>query len=237
MVIAIFQMVNWNQKLKGLLNLFLEYQCPLCQRSTPKDFCPDCQRQLLRCQIPKPEKFWRGELPIFPWGVYGGTLKRALVALKYEDQPQVAQPLGHWLADAWQKSSFASNKKLTIVPIPLHPKKQQERGYNQAELLAESFCQVTGLSLERHGLARVRETEALFSKSAVEREENLAAAFTLGKGFCRGISKTPIMLLDDIYTTGATARSSALVLREHGMRVFGIVAIATPQSSSFSCTP
>ncbi len=230
-------MVNWNQKLKGLLNLFLESQCPLCQRSTAKDFCPDCQRQLIRCQIAKPEKFWRGELPIFSWGIYGGALKRALAVLKYENQPQVAQVLGYWLADAWGKSSFASKGDLTVVPIPLHPKKQQERGYNQAELLAESFCQVTGLSLARHGLERVRETEALFSMSAVEREENLAAAFTLGKGFRHRIPKTPILLLDDIYTTGATARASALVLRQHGMKVFGIVAIATPRSESFSSTP
>lgn len=224
-------MGNWTQNLKGLLNLFLQSSCPLCQRPTPKEFCPDCQRQLERCQMPKPDKFFSTERPVFAWGVYGGALKRALKVLKYENQPQVAQPLGYWLAEAWLKSSLAAGKKLTVVPIPLHANKQQERGYNQAELLAESFCKLTGLPLQRHGLERVRDTKPQFGLSAVERKQNLAGAFVLGKDFDRTRPATPILLLDDIYTSGETVQSAADTLRQHRIRVYGIAAIASPQQA------
>lgn len=210
-----------------LLNLFLESNCPLCQRSTSKEFCQDCARQLQRCQSHHTQ-FWQGQLPVFTWGLYGGTLKRAIAALKYENQPQVARPLGHWLAQAWLNSQLGSNR-LIVVPIPLHADKQKQRGYNQAALLAQSFCDITGLQLQQMGLERVRVTEAMFSLSTSEREKNLAGAFELGRGFRRHRPSHPVLLLDDIYTTGATARSAAQTLQQLGIPVCGLVAIATTQ--------
>ena len=224
-------MLNWTAKLNGLLNLFLESRCLLCQRATPKEFCQDCQFQLQSCQIPDPKKLWQGELPVFAWGIYGGAIKRALKVLKYEKKPQIAQPLGYWLGEAWLKSGVSDSRKLSVVPIPLHSTKQQDRGYNQAELLAESFCQLTGLSLQRYGLERIRQTKSQFELSEAERKQNLASAFKLGKGFSHRRSDSPILLLDDIYTTGATVKSAADTLRQHGIEVYGIVAIATSGQS------
>ncbi|MFB2920710.1 MULTISPECIES: ComF family protein [Aerosakkonema] len=230
-------MSNWTAKVKGLLNLFLQSTCPICQRPTPKQFCQDCHRQLERCQMSKPDKFWRGELPIFAWGVYGGALKRALKVLKYEKKLEIAEPLGHWLGEAWLKSALAGSTKLTVVPIPLHANKQRQRGYNQAELLAESFCEVAGLPIERYGLERVRDTKPQFGLSAVERKQNVAGAFELGKGFSQRRPASAILLLDDIYTTGDTARSAAHTLHQHRIRIYGIAAIATPgPNNSFDRT-
>lgn len=224
-------MGNWMPNLKGLLDLFLQSNCPLCQRPTSQEFCHDCQRQLQRCHQSSPAHFWQGELPIFGWGIYGGALKQALRGLKYDKQTQIAQPLGYWLAKAWLESSPVSGSKLTVVPIPLHSTKLSQRGFNQAELLAQHFCRITGLPLQRQGLVRVRETEAQFTKSGVERQQNLAGAFQLGKGLERRHPDSPILLLDDIYTTGATAHSAAKTLRQCGIRVWGIAAIATSKQT------
>lgn len=229
-------MGNWTKKLQGFLNLFLASKCPICQRSTLTDFCKDCDRQLKSCQISDPKKLWHGELPVFAWGIYGGTLKQALAALKYDNQPQVAQPLGEWLGEAWQKSHLGAGVKLTVVPIPLYAKKQQERGYNQAELLAANFCQITGLSLERHGLERIRDTKPQFGLSAIERQQNLAGAFRLGKDFRHHRLDRQVLLLDDIYTSGETARQAVETLQKHGIRVYGIVAIATSRQSIYPST-
>ncbi len=163
---------------------------------------------------------------MFAWGSYGGAVKRSLAVLKYNNKPQIAQPLGQWLGKAWLNSGLAGDTKLIVVPIPLHASKQRQRGYNQAELLAESFCQVTGLPLQRHGLERVRETEAQFTLKAAEREKNLQSAFAVGKRLQKSRSAASVLLLDDIYTTGATARAAADVLRRQGIRVYGLVAIA-----------
>jgi len=216
--------------LQRFLNLFLQANCPLCQRPTEKELCSYCDRQLQRCQMPHPSQFWQGELPVFAWGVYGGALKRAIAALKYENQPQLAQPLGYWLGDAWLKSSVSrKGKKLRVVPIPLHPSKLKQRGYNQAELLARSFCQFTGLTLQQ-GLERVRETEAQFSLSPTERAQNLANAFRVSPRLQHRNHTTPVLLIDDIYTTGATGLVAAQTLRQQGISVYGLLAIATPQT-------
>ena len=238
--------MHWTQNFKGILNLFLQANCPLCQRSTQKEFCQDCTRQLQSTQRQNPV-LWQGELPVFVWGVYGGTLKRAIAALKYENQPQIAQPLGIWLAQAWLNSKFAesgggfregvspshpqlfkrADSSPIVVPIPLHTDKLQKRGYNQATLLAQSFCQITGLKLQQHGLERVRDTKAQFGLSATQRGKNLTNAFELGTAFRRQRPTKPILILDDIYTTGATVNCAAQTLCDAGMRVYGVVAIAS----------
>lgn len=211
---------------KGLLNLFLKSNCPLCDRPTPVEFCEYCQRQLQRCQLKNPHQLWQGELPLFIWGNYGGTLKQAIAALKYEDKPELARPLGHWLGKTWLKSSVIYQQKLTVVPIPLHASKLQQRGFNQAELIARSFCEYTGYQQQPLGLERIRATEAQFSLSPQQREENLADAFIVGKSLAQK-SASPVLLVDDIYTTGATVRAAAKAFRRRGIEVYGLVAIAS----------
>jgi ComF family protein len=224
------------QRLKnGLLALFLKPNCPLCDRPTPVELCEYCQRQLLRCQLKNPSDFWQEELPVFVWGNYTGVLKRAIAALKYENQPQLARPLGHWLGREWLKSPAATHaKKLLVVPIPLHPTKLQKRGFNQAELIAQSFCEITGYKKQQQGLERVRATEAQFSLSLPQREQNLADAFVVGKSLLQYPSASPVLLVDDIYTTGATVRSAAQSLRRRGIQVYGVIAIATSKNKKLS---
>lgn len=212
-----------------LLNLFLESKCPLCQRATSEEFCLDCTRQLKRCQLSHPSFLWQGQIPVFVWGIYGGILKRAIAALKYENQPQIARPLGHWLGQTWLNSQLGS-RTLIVVPIPLHTDKQKQRGYNQATLLAQSFCEITGLQLQQNGLERIRATEAQFKLSATERSKNLAMAFNLGLGFRHNRPTNSVLLLDDIYTTGATTRAAVQTLRQAKIQVYGLVAVATSQT-------
>lgn len=221
------------QKLKnGLLALFLKSNCPLCDRPTDAELCEFCQRQLQRCQLSHPTHFWKGELPVFVWGSYSGALKRAIAALKYDNQPQLARPLGHWLAQSWLNSAAATRaKKLTVIPIPLHAAKLKQRGYNQAELIAESFCQITGYKQHPQGLERVRQTEAQFGLSVQAREQNLTDAFVMGKRFYKHPPHSPVLLVDDIYTTGATVRAAVKSLRQQGIDVYGVVAIATSASN------
>lgn len=209
---------------RGLTELLWDGQCPLCQRSTSSEFCEDCQRQVKQCQKPKGEQFQAGQLAVFAWGSYKGALKRSLTVLKYDNQPQLARPLAHWLGEAWLAANQPTNG-LTVVPIPIHSSKLENRGYNQAGVLAERFCEFTRLPLVQ-GLERSQETTAQFKLSAIEREQNLAAAFSLGKDFRHSPPSQPVLLLDDIYTSGATARSAAQTLRRHGIRVYGMAVIA-----------
>jgi len=223
----------WTKVLPGLLNLFLKSNCALCQRPTPDSLCPHCQRKLQRCQLSSSDRVFPGSPPLLAWGSYSNTLKQVLAALKYNHQPHLAQPLGHWLGQAWLQSPLASaiapssSRRLcpTVVPIPLHKTRQQQRGYNQAELLAQSFCQIARLPLQRQGLERIRATEAQFGLSPAARTQNLANAFRLSKKLQQH-PPTTVILLDDIYTTGATVNAAVQMLQKKGIEVYSIVAVA-----------
>jgi ComF family protein len=213
--------------LDKFISLFLKSNCPLCQRSTGEIVCFNCQNQLKTCQLNSPYQFWQGKLPLFVWGTYQGKLKQAIAALKYDKQLQLAELMGDWLAEAWLNSSlYKQAKKLTVIPIPLHPKKLQERGFNQAELMARSFCRLTGYRLQAQGLERIKETQAMYSLNSLDRKNNLRDAFALGKGLQKYYSDSPVLLIDDIYTTGTTVNEAAKLLRDRNITVFGIAAIA-----------
>lgn len=210
---------------RSLLSLFLQSACPLCQRSTPTEFCPNCTRQLQQSQLPNPAQFWQEQPAVFAWGWYAGNVRQAIRQLKYEHQPQIARPLGQWLAQAWLEANL-DRVPVIVVPIPMHGEKQRQRGYNQAELIAQSFCQFTGHSMRVDGLERVRSTEAQFNLSAAQRKQNLLQAFKIGKAFQKEKPKYPVLLLDDIYTTGATIQATTQILHQHGIRVRGVATVA-----------
>ncbi len=227
----------WMQPFTELLTLFLRSACPLCQRSTASAFCPACQRQLKHCQLASHQELLPNGLDLYAWGKYGGALRRAIAALKYENKPQIARPLGQWLGQGWLAQADQHphrspdnrdqllNRSPIVVPIPLHPAKQRKRGYNQAELLAEGFCQVTGLKLSPQGLRRVRETEAQFALSADDRAHNLAGAFSANSALQQR-SSTSVLILDDIYTTGATIKAAVQAFQAQGIAVQGLVVLA-----------
>lgn len=228
-------MSRWVQVLRplqrSLLDMVLRVPCPLCDRAAQQGFCANCARQIQRCQLPNPLGHWRDELPLFAWGHYGGTLKRAIAALKYENHPELAMPLGQWAGEAWRESGLKTSR-LVVIPIPMYREKQQQRGFNQAELLARGFCQMTRLPLKVDGLVRVRSTEAQFGLSSRDRQKNLEGAIQVLPAAQTTLRGKQVLLFDDIYTTGATARSAAMALRQSGIKVFGMVAIAAPTQTN-----
>jgi len=222
-------MPNWNRLSQDILSLFLHPNCPLCGRSAKAVFCRNCECQLYQCQLSPPQFQGKGGISVVAWGQYGGLLKRAIAALKYEQQSQIARALGSYLGQTWLTvTPRATAFPPTVVPIPLHPDKQKQRGYNQAELIARAFCAVTGLPWQPQGLTRIKNTQALFNLTPQAREAAIAQAFRVGKGLKTGQS---VLILDDIYTTGTTARAAQITLEQVGIKVIGIAAIATSQPS------
>lgn len=214
--------------MKTLLNFFLKPNCPLCDRPAKTELCNDCERQLLRCQFPKEVEFG-GKVPIKVWGHYKDVLKRAIAALKYHHHTELAKPLGYLLAESWLLTPQSALSTPTVVPIPLHPTKLKKRGFNQAELLARGFCEFTHLPLSAHGLERLSDTEALHGLSPQQRQQKMQDVFDLGREFRSRRFSGSVLILDDIYTTGATVNAAIQKFEEAGISVAGIVAIATTQ--------
>ncbi len=232
-------MDHWQHPLKRVtskivtqgLDLLFYHRCPLCDRLSPKLLCPSC-RCKLQALARSPQPVLLPSLPpLIAWGQYEGALKQALAQLKYRHQPKLAVPLGHWLATAWAQQRPTSGQTLTVVPIPLHRDRQHQRGYNQASLIAESFCERSGLPLKHQGLIRQKPTAAQHQLSRQSRQQNLKQAFALGRDLQHIRSNTPaILLIDDIFTTGATMSAAVETLAAAGISTAALltVAYATP---------
>jgi ComF family protein len=137
---------------------------------------------------------------------------RALVhALKFGDAPELADPL---VERAWTGTAFAHRPRPDLVsPVPLHPVRRRERGYDQAAHLARAFARRAGAPCV-NALARTRRTKQQARLGARARAENLAGAFrATDAALVRGRT---VALVDDVATTGATLAAGAHALRSAG---------------------
>jgi ComF family protein len=211
-------------RLRQWFSPFLYGCCPLCQRPAAEVFCRDCAQQLVTEKHPDYQfaDLATTQLPLFSWGLYDGALRRAIAQLKYAQQSEIGQIFGTWLAEAWLAQPQRP-KRVQVVPVPLHASRQQQRGYNQAALMAQRFCQLTGDRFCPQGLTRIKATQAQFSLSRQDRQANLVNAFAIGCGLD---FNRPILILDDIYTTGATLQAAIAPLLQAQYTIAGVVVMA-----------
>lgn len=241
-------------ELRNLLGVFLAQGCPVCDRPTSQTLCTDCQRQIQAgpsVPLPLPplspkvgaaqtEFQVEFQLPVGALGTYSGTLKRAILALKYGDRPDVATPLGAALGQQWVRqrqaglATVSAATRIYALPIPLHAERQKSRGYNQAQLIAQAFCQVSGLPLLADGLIRTQATLPQHQLSLAARQQNLSQAFQVGRSLRQILRQrsAAAVLIDDIYTTGTTAQSAAAALAQAGVTVVAVMSVARATLSS-----
>ncbi len=136
-------------------------------------------------------------------------LAAAIRALKYQARRPVAWTLGALLAERYP---FAPDALL--VPVPLHPRRLRERGFNQSLLLARALGRARGLRVVPRALVRTRATAAQPGLGRTEREQNLRGAFAVRAA--DAIRDRPVVLVDDVLTTGATANACATALLAAG---------------------
>jgi ComF family protein len=216
---------TWADGLRQRLRFVLQGQCSLCDRPSGKVFCQDCTQRLHACRYPASVLQISNLPPLYGWGYYDGALKQSLARLKYGGHPLVAEPLGQWLAQLWLEIG-PLEENLVAIPIPLHGDRQQQRGYNQAELIARSFCEVTGIPLQANGLTRTQSTAAQYGLARQARYQNLANVFQVDATLQRHSKSKAILLVDDIFTTGATLKSATDTLQQQGFRVAAVVTVA-----------
>lgn len=146
------------------------------------------------------------------------TLEQLIYALKYRGLYRLAEPLGDWMAGAIglnpaTRDMFGDHP--LIVPVPLHPQRLRERGYNQAALLARRLAQVAMMPIDEQALQRVRHTNSqVETHSREERLKNMVFAFQCTRPEL--VANHDIILVDDVSTTGATLNDCARALRVAG---------------------
>ncbi len=153
--------------------------------------------------------------------LFGGLIRRAIHEFKYRNLRGLAPVLAAFLYDYLARSDVHGD---VLVPVPLHPRRLRERGYNQAELLSRELGRLTGLPVAREVLQRTRYTASLARTAAVEdRRERVRDAFTARGGQAAGKS---VILVDDVSTSGATMSAAAATLKAAGATTVTGLAVA-----------
>ncbi len=154
------------------------------------------------------------------------VLREWLLAFKHGGRPGLSLPLGVALGRrALACGVGASGDETLLVPVPLHPVRRLERGYDQAFLLAQEVARATGLPLVR-ALRRRRDTRVQGASGSISRPANVRDAFAGRRTAARAVVGRSAWLVDDVVTSGSTARECARVLRGLGAGPVGVLAIA-----------
>jgi len=155
------------------------------------------------------------------YGVYDGRMRAAIHAFKYDGIHSLAHRLGAMLAQAIATLAAQSPTELLVVPVPLHRAKHGQRGFNQARLLAERAIAALRtthpdwrLTLASRTLLRIRATDSQAGLTPRQRRSNVRGAFRVAD--LAAVAGRHVLVVDDIYTTGATARATAKALTDAG---------------------
>ena len=152
-------------------------------------------------------------------GVYEGRLRELIHLFKYTPMERLSRPLGAFLRTGLPPEAAFD----LIVPMPLHRKKQRQRGFNQAALLAQELARVSSLPMVL-AVIRSRDTAPQSGLTGQQRRKNVRDAFEV-KETAR-ITGKRILLVDDVVTTGASANSCALALKQAGASFVAVLALA-----------
>lgn len=204
-----------------ILNLLFPPKCPLCEEVISEvGFCRECRGKIRflkdRGRVRR-EHLAEGRVLLEYSGVapaiyrfkYSGRREYAKI-FAAEICREFGELVKEWNADA-------------IIGVPLHPKRQKKRGYNQAQLLAKELSKLLKVPFYKQLVVRVKNTVPLKELNSLERQNNLKKAFKL---YRNDVKLYTVIIVDDIYTTGQTVEEMAKVLQGAGVRQIYALAVA-----------
>lgn len=213
----------------SLLSLLYPNLCTACAQrpALPREWiCTTCRAKLpytnyhLLPENPFMERFW-GRIPLVSGAAMfhfrkGGRVQRLVHSLKYRGKQELGRELGRWYGIQLRQSTLFSSVEL-VLPVPLHPRKQRIRGYNQSALLAEGVAESLGCTWGDL-MQRQKDNESQTRRTRMERVENVEEAFFVPQPTC--LENLHVLLIDDVLTTGATLEACAIpLLRIQGLRL------------------
>jgi len=201
--------------------------CSICGERVLSSYAQSDEEGLRRCPVCR--RLDRPYERAVAYGSYDGGLRELIHLLKYNGVRPAAKVLGRMLAEAWSglESSFEDDRVL-VIPVPLFKGKRQQRGFNQAQLIAQAALHIDSangrLQLAPDLLLRTRETHSQIGLTSHQRRENLRGAFAVGRA--QEVTGREVLLVDDVYTTGTTVSECAKVLRRAGVAKVWVATVA-----------
>ena len=206
----------------SILDLIYRKKCYFCGKSKASvKMCPECYDELSFSTF-QPNRIIDG-VNIFSCGTYEKNLQKLIRGLKYHRQRDLAYYLAKFMWEYFQNVS--GEEKFQVVPVPLHKNRLKKRKYNHMELVAEEFCKLSGFTLNNDLIKRIKDTKPQYKLSRAKRMQNLNGAFEVDKTKDLNL---PVLILDDICTTGATFEEMITSLRKSGIDKITCIASSSP---------
>lgn len=184
-------------------------------------WCEACQGDLEMMAFPGQVRQMSPFSGIASTALHAGKIRQAVQALKYENARHVAEPLGERMAQHLAAQAWTIDM---MIPVPLHTSRLRERGYNQAELLAQAVARHSAVPCVPSALRRVKHTQSQVTMSASERLTNVQDAFSADSTF---VKNHAVLVIDDVFTTGATLSACGEALLSVGATaVYGLTVTA-----------
>ena len=193
-----------------------EFFCAVCRTPFQNAFPLDADGRCALCRAGL-----RGFDAAYCFGAYEGVLRELIHLYKYGRIKTLARPLGDLLAAAFPRDQAFD----AVAPVPLHWRRQWQRGFNQSELLARAIARRTGIPVV-HALRRSQATLTQAGLSNTNRRKNVAAAFRCSGAGLRACTGQRVLLIDDVMTTGSTAAACALALKRAGAKKVALLTVA-----------
>ncbi len=226
------RLADWKEL---ILEQFFPVTCPFCGKviSFRLSCCESCGASLIflenvceRCRKKDCvcERFTVLERVYAPFG-YDGAVKHAIQSFKFGNHPEYAKVLAGYIMKYFGTNQLGELYDC-IVPVPMDRAHKRERGYNQAEELAAALGSFCDLPVLNDALRKVRKTAPQHLLSYEKRVKNLKGAYECGEASVEG---KRVLLCDDVYTTGTTLETCAVILKEHGASSVSGIAVASVQ--------
>ena len=157
-------------------------------------------------------------------GKYKGKLRDIILLYKYRHFQVLGKDLAHFVYRTLGREEEIWWKADAIIPVPLHPKRKKQRGFNQAQIIAKELARLKGIEFVSGRLVKIKNVPPQTSLEVKEREKNVSGAFAVVKR--EEIKGKVVLLVDDVYTTGSTIRECSSVLREAGVKEVRAMTVA-----------
>jgi len=189
--------------------------CDVCDTSLVRLVEPLCQACGYPLGEPRPCPSCRSRRPesqVRSFARYSGRITQALLHLKYHPDRQLAAAMGAWLEELYVREGWGAE---VIVPVPLSKQRAQKRGFNQAGLLADALGSRIDLPVDSSSLLRIEDTRSQVGLDPHERWKNVEHVFKVGS---HSLKDMDVLIVDDLFTTGATLSACAVAIRASGAR-------------------